>query len=134
MIVVDTHIIAAMTLPVRFSAMATALHERDSAWEAPMLWKSEFLNLLSLYMRKGVIDRNDGFNALGFAERIIGSREHPVDSREVLDTMATCSCSSYDCEFVVLARKLDTKLITYDGKLLKEFPQLALTPELYLKK
>jgi predicted nucleic acid-binding protein len=113
--------------------VVSTLHQRNSKWEAPVLWKSEFLNVLALYFRKGVIDRHEGLDAFDFAERLVGTREHPIDSREVLDTMAGCSCSSYDCEFVVLARKLGTSLITYDRKLLKEFPQLALTPENYLQ-
>ena len=123
-----------MTFPTRFSAAVSALHEHDSVWEAPVLWKSEFLSVLSLYFRKGVIDENQGLHALDFAERLIGRREHSVNPRKVIETMVSASCSSYDCEFVVLARQLGTKLITYDRKLLKEFPQLAVIPEHYVKK
>lgn len=35
-------------------------------------------------------------------------------------------CSAYDCEFVALAIRLDAKLVTMDGKLLRVFPQHAL--------
>jgi predicted nucleic acid-binding protein len=35
-------------------------------------------------------------------------------------------CSAYDCEFVALALKLETKLLTMDKKLLRVFPQRAM--------
>jgi predicted nucleic acid-binding protein len=37
-------------------------------------------------------------------------------------------CSAYDCEFIALATKLDTKLFTMDRKLLRAFPNRALSP------
>ncbi len=133
MIVVDTHIIAYMTLPGQHSSAVNTLHEKDSVWEAPALWKSEFLNVLGHYFRKGIISHSDGLNALDFAERLIGRREHQLDARQVMEIMRDSTCSSYACEFVVLAKQLDTRLITYDKKLLSEFSRLALTPEQYLE-
>ncbi|NDG42863.1 MAG: VapC toxin family PIN domain ribonuclease, partial [Betaproteobacteria bacterium] len=35
-------------------------------------------------------------------------------------------CSAYDCEFIALAIKLNTKLVTVDKKLLREFPTRAI--------
>ena len=133
MIVVDTNIIAAMTFPTKYSAVVTRLHEKNSVWEAPAVWKSEFLNVLAFYYRKGLIDYNEGLHALDFAERLIGAREHRVAAKAVLETAAHGTCSSYDCEFVVLARQLGTALITYDKKLLEQFPDFALTPQDYLQ-
>jgi predicted nucleic acid-binding protein len=132
-IVVDTNIIAYMTFPTRYSPAVHSLHERNSIWEAPLLWKSEFLNVLSLYYRKGLIDYNEGLYALDFAERLIGGREHAVPAKAIIDAVTSSSCSSYDCEFVVLANQLGTKLVTYDKNLIKEFPDFALTPEVYLE-
>lgn len=34
-------------------------------------------------------------------------------------------CTAYDCEFVVLAKDLDVKLITLDRAVLKAFPDVA---------
>ena len=53
MIVVDTNIIVYMTFATQYSSVVSSLHEKNSVWEAPLLWKSEFLNVLSLYYRKG---------------------------------------------------------------------------------
>jgi predicted nucleic acid-binding protein len=133
MIVVDTGIIAYMTFETRYSGVVSLVHEKNSIWEAPSLWKTEFLNILALYFRTGLIDYHESLNALDFAERLIGSREHKVPASGIVDAVVNSTCSSYDCEFIVLAEKLGTKLITYDKKLIHEFPNTALSPEAYLE-
>ena len=47
-----------------------------------------------------------------------------------LDTSSTCS--AYDCEFVALARQLSVKLVTQDKKLLREFPDTAVSLDEFL--
>jgi len=133
-IVVDANIIAQMTFPGQFSTEVNALHEKNPEWVAPAVWKVDFLNILALYFRKGVIDQGQASTALDVAERLIGSREHTVDAKEILQCIVASPCSAYDGEFVVLAQKLGTKVITYNRKLIQQFPDLALTPEEYLKK
>lgn len=122
-----------MTFPTQHSAGVSALHEKNSVWEAPLRWKTEFVNVLSLFYRKGFIDYREGLDALDFAERLIGSREHQVATKAVLDTTLHSTCSAYDAELIVLARQLNTALITYNETLLEQFPDFALTPEDYLQ-
>lgn len=132
MIVVDTNILAYMIFATARSSMVSLVHQRNPIWEAPLLWKSEFLNVLAMYYRKGLIDYHESLAALDFAERLIGSREHAVPSKAVMDAVVRSTCSAYDCEFVVLAERLGTKLITYDKKLIREFPGIAITPDDFL--
>lgn len=132
MIVVDTPIIAYMTFETRHSGVVNLLHQKNSVWEAPSLWKSEFLNILALYLRKGLIDQQESLNALNFAERLIGCREYRIPATGIVDALVGSTCSSYNCEFIVLAEKLGTKLVTFDKKLVQEFPNTALTPQAYL--
>lgn len=133
MIVVDANIIACMTFPTPLSTTVSALYQKDPVWEAPVLWKSEFLNVLALHYRRGLVNYHDGLRALDFAERLIGWREHRVPAKAVMDIVVNSACSSYDCEFVLLAKKLETKLVTYDKKIIREFPDIALTPEAFLE-
>ena len=133
MIVVDTEVIASMTFPTRNSAAVQLLHERNPVWGAPLIWKSGFLNVVSLYYRKQMIDYEDAMNALTFAERLIGTREHLVPAKAIIDAAFRSMRPTYGCEFVVLAEQLGTRLVTYDKKLIEEFPELAITPDAYLK-
>ena len=48
-----------------------------------------------------------------------------MDSLSVLELVRDSECSAYDCEFVALAMKLGTKLVTMDGKVLRSFPNIA---------
>jgi predicted nucleic acid-binding protein len=58
----------------------------------------------------------------------LASNEHSVDSHQVLDLAIRLGCSSYDAEFVVLAKELNCLLLTFDRKLLQLSPDVALKP------
>ncbi len=55
MIVADTNVIAYLLIPSPFTAMAERVYRRDAEWVAPRLWRSEFRNVLSLYVRRAVL-------------------------------------------------------------------------------
>jgi predicted nucleic acid-binding protein len=57
------------------------------------------------------------------AESLLEGTEFEVDSAGVLELVRHSDCSAYDCEFISLAMKLDTKLVTMDKKLLRAFPK-----------
>jgi predicted nucleic acid-binding protein len=121
-----------MTFKSEKSPEVEILHEYDPSWEVPILWRSEFLNVLSLYYKKKLIDYSEVIDSLEFAEKLIGDREHDVSSLGIIDLFTKCVCSSYDCEFISLAKTLNTKLITFDNQILKEFPDFAIKPQDYL--
>jgi predicted nucleic acid-binding protein len=52
--------------------------------------------------------------------------EQAVKGHQVLALAIASCCSTYDAEFVVLARQLNCKLLTFDRKLLQVFPDLAM--------
>ena len=125
MIVVDTNVLAYLLLPYEFSAQADALFKRDPEWVAPILWRSEFRNLLAGYVRRKTLTFDEVLKLQAEAEALLAGNEHEVDSRRVLEFVRDSNCSAYDCEFIALAARLGTKVVTMDGKMLKEFPQHA---------
>ena len=129
MIVVDTNIIAYMAFSTPQSANVATLYEADSDWETTSFWKSEFLSVVSLYFRKGIVTYEEALIAIDYAEKLINVHEHRISPLAIMALIRDSNCSSYDCEFVALAKELGTKLITYDRQILKEFPQVALKPE-----
>jgi predicted nucleic acid-binding protein len=54
--------------------------------------------------------------------------EYPVLGHKVFELAIRFGCSSYDAEFVVLAKELNCPLLTFDHKLLQLFPDVALKP------
>ncbi len=123
MIVVDTNILAYLLLPYDHSAQADALFKRDAEWAAPILWRSEFRNLLAGYLRRKTLLLDEILKVQSEAEALLAGNEHEVDSRRVLEFVRDSDCSAYDCEFVVLAERLGVKLVTMDKKVLRAFPQ-----------
>ena len=122
MIVVDTNVLAYLYLPGDRTTDAEALLERDPEWAAPVLWRSEFRNILTGYMRRKILTLDQASSLQSEAESLLSGAEFEVDSRTVLELVRDSDCSAYDCEFIALATKLNTKLVTADKKLLRSFP------------
>lgn len=99
----------------------------DPDWAAPRLWRSEFRNVLALYLRKGILSLDDVLSVLDKAERLLASGEYEVPSVLVMQMVGASECSAYDCEFVALAQYLGVPLATQDRLLLRIFPATART-------
>ena len=125
MIVVDSNVIAYLYLPGEHTAAAEALLQRDAQWASPLLWRSEFRNILAGYMRRKDISFDQAISLQEEAEGLLAGNEFDVESQAVLQLVRDSDCSAYDCEFVALAMQLDARLITMDKKVLRAFPSRA---------
>jgi predicted nucleic acid-binding protein len=123
MIVVDSNILAYLYLPGPYAIAAERLLTDDPDWAAPLLWRSEFRNILAGYLRRGLLTIEQTIALQTEAESLLAGAEYAVDSAAVLQLVAASDCSAYDCEFIALAMQLQTRLVTMDGKLLKSFAQ-----------
>lgn len=125
MIVVDSNVVAYLYLPGEYTAAAEALLESDPSWAAPILWRSEFRNILAGYLRRENLTFQQAHDLQREAEDLLREAEYEVDSLSVLELVRDSECSAYDCEFVALAMRLGTKLVTMNGKLLRAFPGIT---------
>ena len=125
MIVVDSNVVAYLYLPGEHTADAEALLERDPDWASPVLWRSEFRNILAGYLRRRMLTFDQVCELQREAEDLLAGSEFEIESEAVLELVRDSDCSAYDCEFIALAIKLDTKLVTMDKKLIKAFPTHA---------
>lgn len=125
MIVVDSNILAYLYLPGDRTAAAEALLEQDPEWAALVLLMSEFRSILAGYMRRKTITFDQACSLQSEAESLLAGAEFEIDSSSVLELAGDSDCSAYDCEFIALAIKLNTKLVTVDKKLLRKFPARA---------
>ena len=132
MIVVDTNIIAYLYLQGEHTAQAEAVLQKDAEWLTPLLWRSEFRNVLAFYLRQENLSRDDARAIMQEAELLLQGREYGVSSLRVLDLAAASRCSAYDCEFVALAQDLDVPLVTADKKVLTAFPETAVSMNAFL--
>jgi len=127
MIVVDTNVIGYLFLSNEQSILAERTLRKDNEWAAPILWRSEFRNVLTLYLRKGIIKLEQAQQIMNNALELLRGREYEVPSYEVLRLAATSKCSAYDCEFIAAANDLKVLLVTVDKQLLREFSSVAVS-------
>jgi predicted nucleic acid-binding protein len=126
-LVIDTNVLAAFLLPAQQTSAAVAVHTRDPEWAAPALWRSELCSVLVQNVRAGRLDLAAAASVMQLAVELIVHEQDALSS-EVLGLAIDSGCSPYDCEFVAVAQALGAPLVTLDRALLREFPDLALTP------
>ncbi len=125
MIIVDTNILVYRWLPSPRSTDADALTRIDPEWAAPLLWRSEFRNVATGYLRAGILNLADVEAATSHAAGCLLAGEHSIIDGAVFKLVHRSKCSAYDCEFVALAEALGTNLITEDRALQQAFPKIC---------
>ncbi|WP_337287064.1 type II toxin-antitoxin system VapC family toxin [Candidatus Methylomirabilis sp.] len=127
MIVVGTNVIAYLLLGGEKTPQARAVLQKDPVWVAPILWRSEFRNVLAYYIRQGTLVLTDALQLMTEAELLFQGEEYHVESGQVLSLVSCSRCSAYDCEFIALAEHLNIPLVTSDAQILAEFPDTAVS-------
>ncbi len=134
MIVVDTNVVAYLLLGGEKTPGARLAFRKDPVWAAPLLWRSEFRNVLAAYLRRGRLSLVDALEVVREAEALFRGFEYSVESGHILKLASESACSAYDCEFVALAQQLNVPLVTSDAEILKEYPQTAISLEAFAGK
>jgi len=131
LIIADTNLIAYLMIPGSRTSLAKSVYLKDSEWQSSLLWRSEFRNVLMLYIRNHEISLRKATQLIEIAEKKFGVGLSP-SSDDVLALAEQSGCTAYDCEFVALAMTLKVPLLTSDRKVLVAFPDVATSPEEYL--
>jgi predicted nucleic acid-binding protein len=77
-------------------------------------------------MRRKAITFEQAYSLQREAESLLEGSEFEVETRAVLELVRDSDCSANDCEFIALAVRLDTIMVTMDKKLLRAFPKRAI--------
>jgi predicted nucleic acid-binding protein len=133
MIVVDTNIIGYLFLTSERSSQVEDALLKDPNWVAPLLWRSEFRNVLAFYIRKKILTLEDANRIMDEATSLMLGHEYEIASLRVLSLVANSTCSVYDCEFVALAQDLRIPVVTVDKQILEQFPNQAISLDHFLK-
>ena len=128
MIVVDTNILVFLYFPGDNTEEVKHLMKADPEWAAPVLWRSELLNVLCTYMRMKRLSLGRCIEIFDLANELMSDRTYTVAPLKVLEVSDRTGCSGYDSEFVSLAEDLSTRLVTYDTFLVSRSAPVACTP------
>ena len=134
MIVVDTNIIHYCWVRGVHTDVAQAVRRRDPDWHAPILWRSELRNVLTAYLRRESLSREQIVEILDAADQALAGSEHVIADQLVLDVVEGSMLTAYDAEFVALASALSVPLVTADKTVLKAFPDRAMTMEAFVSR
>jgi predicted nucleic acid-binding protein len=134
MIVVDTNVISYFYLTSEYSGLAEQLFLKTPSWAAPLLWRSEFRNVLSFYVKEEIISFQDAVQLFETAANLLQENEYEINTSHVLKLSQNSGCSAYDCEFVNLAQDLGAPLVTMDKKILQNFQETAISIQEFIEK
>lgn len=129
MIVVDADVIASFWIKTARTDAALQARRRDADWVAPLLWRSELRSVLRQHLVRGTLGFADAVWISEKAEAVMEGREYAVRSADVLKLAERTGHSSYDCEYVALARAEGVRLVTGDRALARRFPDVAVLLE-----
>lgn len=134
MIVVDTNVIHYCWVRGQHTEVAQAVRRQDPDWHVPNLWRSELRNVLTTYLRRKLMSREQIVRILDEANQALAGSEHIIADELVLDVVAGSTLTAYDAEFVALASALSVPLVTADKAVLKAFPDRALTMQAFVSR
>ncbi len=127
----DTNVLAYLLLPGPRTEQAEVLLLEQPQWAAPPLWRSEWRNVLTSYLRRNLLKLPAAIALMQQAEALLAAHDEPVASEQVLQLATSSGCSAYDCEFVAAAQQLGVPLVTEDRAILTAFPDLARSLDLF---
>ena len=92
------------------------------------MWRYEFLNVLATSVRENILSKERALVVLAESQIYVRSHEHDRP-REVLEASLETRIGAYDCELVVLARRMLVRLVTADKRLIETFKDVAISIE-----
>lgn len=127
MVVVDCNVVVHLLLEGEETPRARALLGRDADWHSEALLMFEFVNVLATAVRVRWLAMRHATIAISQARAVIEPGLHLADHQRTLDAAAHYHVSAYDARYLVVARDLETKLVTEDARLRKAAPSLTLS-------
>jgi len=132
MIVVDANLIGYFFMAGEPSKLAAQIFEKDPDWYAPLLWQSEVRSIVTKHFRFKNMPLIKSQQIMNEAHDLMIEHERYVSSSTVLDLISSSKCTSYDCEYVALAKEMNLTLVTFDKAVVRDFPQIAVFPQDFL--
>jgi predicted nucleic acid-binding protein len=132
MIVVDANIIIYLVRETPLTLPAREVYARDSDWMVPEIWEAEVLNGLLREVRAGYVELQNAITAATNAALILSGKAHKCGHSAVLRIAQNAGLTAYDAYYVALARSLGVSLVTEDGKIIKNCPDVACSIKTFL--
>jgi predicted nucleic acid-binding protein len=80
------------------------------------------------YFHHARLPLDQTFRIMDAAHELMLDHERFISSSLVLELVGASKCTSYDCEYVALAREMNLPLVTFDKQVVGQFPRVAVFP------
>ncbi len=132
MIVADANLIGNLFIQSKDSPLAMQVFEKDPDWYAPLLWQSEIRSIVTSYVRHNLLTLDKAYQIMDEAHRLMIDHERFISSNLVLELVGASKCTSYDCEYVALAKEMNLTLVTFDKQVVGAVPRIAVFPQAFI--
>ena len=125
MLVVDTNILASLLLKGPFTEQALALYAADPDWRSEAFVMTELANVLATQIKLRDMPLPDAIDLLARGAELMAEGLVEIPHAAALTLAAELGVSAYDSRYLVIAQRLQTRLVTEDAKLRKKAPDLT---------
>jgi len=132
MIVVDSNILIAACLHGQLYSTAQQVIAKGVALAAPHVWRYEVAQFVGKAARAGKITVDQAEAAFLLAESTLHLEEEVADAIAIRESVRFVTSTS-DAYFLSLAKAHRTILVTFDARLVRAAPSVAVGPEEYLR-
>jgi predicted nucleic acid-binding protein len=133
MIVVDANVTAYLMLMGDMTPLAQEVYRLDSDWLVPPVWEHEFVNILATYAKRDQKELDRYKFILKQTMPLVQGCTEYLDMNLVLELVVRYQLSTYDAEYVYLAKIRPLPLVTEDKRLQRAMPDIAMSMADYIK-
>lgn len=132
MIVADANLLAYLCIPTELQTkQAEYVRSREKVWIAPPLLRHEFLHVIARYIARGDFDVDEAARVYQRGISMMEFSTLPLDAHAIFRITQGSGCTTYDAEYVWLAREMNIPLVTADKEVLAAFPSIAIAIETF---
>ena len=122
MIVVDANIVAYSVIEGKFTGVARQMARLSPTWVAPLFCRYELANILWFYVKRGALPAKGVTDVWNAMASVFYYHEHEIEVPPIVRLANERDISTYDAQYVALAKRLEVPLITEDKKLRSRCP------------
>ncbi len=129
---IDANVLISATVFGERTALAREVLDKVVQCFAPSYWHYEFAQVVGAEVRNRRLSQERAIEAYTVAVSIIDVELAQQPGSIYLTTSVRLNISSYDAVYAHHAEQLNTQIVTFDAKLTRAIPHLAISPEAYL--
>lgn len=125
MVVVDTNVLVSVLVRGPFTEQARALYAADPDWHSDAFVMIELANVLATQIKQRDMPLAHALDLLNRGGAVMEQGLVEVAHADALTLATQRGVSAYDARYLVVAQRLQTRLVTEDARLRNSAPDLT---------